>query len=179
MKNLFFFAVVSVMSFILLSCDKTYYIYGDGKDDTEQTDNPDNSQGSGGDDKGQTGGGEFATGDYVDVKTFCNKSISVQIWVRGYIVGAATGANGSIRYEYEPPFSYDTALLLADTPSPSETDDIMSVCLTSGSKSLREKLNLAARPENKGQLIEVFGYRERYLDVPGIKHIDGYTFPVK
>lgn len=179
MKNSLLIIIVIMFSLLFFSCEKSYYVDDDTIDDTEQNDNTDSGHDEEADDEGQTDGGDFATGDYVDVKTFCNNDISVQIWVRGYIVGAATGANNKIRYDYEPPFSYDTALLLSDTPQPADGDDVISVCLTSCSKSIREKLNLVDHPENKGELIEIFGYRESYLKLPGIKHIDGYNFPVK
>ena len=51
-----------------------------------------------------------------------------------------------------------------------------SVCLTSCSKKIREALNLKDHPENHGKVLSVFGFREVYLNLPGIKTIDAYDF---
>lgn len=178
MRNSLLAVVFSIFSLLLASCEKSYYVDDDPTDDTEQNENTGGGQGEDAGDEGQTDEGGFTIGDYVDVETFVNNEISVQVWVSGYIVGAATGAHNSIRYDYEPPFAYDTALLLSDSPQPADGDAVISVCLTSCSKSIREKLNLVNHPENKGRRIEIFGFRETYLKLPGVKHIDGYNFPV-
>ena len=123
--------------------------------------------------------GDFALGDEVDVQTFKTSAIYTQVWVKGYIVGAATGANNRNRYEFGPEFTFDTAILLADTPDASDIDEVISVCLTGGSESRRSKLNLKDHPENKGQRIAVFGFQDRYLGLFGIKTIDAYEFPTE
>lgn len=152
------------------SCEKTDSY--DDEDDTEQGGWQEDDPEYGGDDDDSG----ISLGDVVDVKTFCNTPIYTQVWVEGYIVGAATGAKGKIRYEFEAPFQYDTAILMADEPAVDEDAEFMSVCLTGCSTKLREMLNLASNPENKGKRLRVFGFQETYLKVPGIKTIDGYGF---
>ena len=44
------------------------------------------------------------------------------------------------------------------------------------SKKIREELNLKEHPENCGKVLSVFGFRETYLAIPGIKKIDAYEF---
>lgn len=129
-------------------------------------------------DYGDKGEGDLKVGDTVDVKTFLSAPIYVQIWVKGYIVGAGTGANGKTRYEFEAPFSYDTALLIADDASETDPAKTASICITS-KKKLREVVNLKDNPGNKGKRIAVFGFQEKYLKIPGIKAIDAYEFPSK
>lgn len=115
----------------------------------------------------------------MNVETFISKPIVDQVWVKGYIVGSATGANGKKRYDFEPPFDHDTALLLADDPATADLSHVVSVCLTSCSKKIREELNLKEHPENRGKVLSVFGFRETYLAIPGIKKIDAYEFRIR
>lgn len=173
--------VCAVVDSILFSaCDKPYDDSEEGIDDgTEIIGGTDKDTGSDDEDEGD---GEYdddtgiSFGDVVDVETFISKPIVDQVWVKGYIVGSATGANGKKRYDFEPPFDHDTALLLADDPATADLSHVVSVCLTSCSKKIREELNLKEHPENRGKVLSVFGFRETYLAIPGIKKIDAYEF---
>lgn len=165
------------------SCEKPY---AGGEDDTAETDGlPDNEDDE--DDDGDNGGWidgddgneDLSYSDTVSVTTFRHSAIYTQVWVRGYIVGAATGRNNKIRYEFGPEFTYDTALLLADSPDSDDVDNMISVCLTTCASSLRDKLNLADHPENKGRRIAVFGFQDYYLKMMGVKQIDACDFPVE
>lgn len=171
-----FIVLLHFMAFIISSCDKPYYDSDDENDTNTELvgDSDGDSEGSGQTENDEDYG--ISMGDVVSVETFINTPISSQVWVKGYIVGAATGANGKKRYEFDAPFSYDTALLLADDPTATDLSKVVSVCLTSCSKKLREELNLKAHPENHGKVLSVFGFRETYLAIPGIKTIDGYEF---
>lgn len=170
------------------SCEKAEYSNDDDGtgDVTENVKGTDN-EGDGTDDNGEDTDMEHAGGEdddtplgaTVDVSTFRNTPIYNQVWVVGYIVGAATGANGRTRYDFTPPFDYDTALLLADDPDADTEDETISVCLTGGSKKMRALLNLADNPDNRGQRLAVFGFQAKYLKIPGIKHIDAYVFPAE
>lgn len=184
---------MKVSKFILLlffvaaffpACDKPYGDYEEGEDgsteivdgskDESDSENDGNiDDGSGEDDDG--GDGVYAD-EVVDVETFINTPIVNQVWVKGYIVGAATGASGKKRYDFDKPYDFDTALLLADDPSTDDVSHVISVCLTSCSKKIREALNLKDHPENRGKMLSVYGFREVYLAIPGIKKIDGYEF---
>lgn len=186
MKGINIKAIIILLSmiFVISSCEKAE----DFDDNTTKTESPNggdngNNGGSGGDNTGSDdnneGGnnGGFKSGDVIDVVTFCTNDLRyVQLWVRGYIVGAATGANNKIRYEFEPPFTYDTALLIADSPNYKEGDYLMSVCLTNNAKR-RAELNLKDNESNLGKMIEVLGLQETYLKLPGFKALDNYRFP--
>lgn len=172
MKNLKLSVLLSVFLFVFGACDKPY-----GDEGEENIELPDKNDGT--EDDGGAEDGDISLGDVVDVSTFLNTPIYAQVWVKGYIVGSATGANGKTRYDFEPPFSYDTAILLADKEDADSETEVMSVCLTSCSKKIREKLNLADHPENKGKRLAVFGFQDVYLKIYGIKKIDAYEFPSK
>lgn len=185
MKKLNFVMLSLALLLVCFGCER-----GFDDDDGERTEQNE-GQGDDGDDEGNGGGenagggseddgddseGGISLGDEVSVSTFCNTPIYTQVWVCGYIVGDATGANGKVRYEFEPPFRYDTAILMADTPTADADTEVMSVCLTSCSNKIREELNLASHPENKGRWLRVFGFQDTYLKLPGIKHIDSHNF---
>lgn len=179
-----FIALLLLVAAFFPACDKPYSDYdeeGDGdteivggsKDDTDYGNDDDETCDD--EESGSSDDGVYADG-VVDVETFINTPIVNQVWLKGYIVGSATGANGKKRYDFDAPFSYDTALLLADDPSTTDLSHVVSVCLTSCSKKIRESLNLKEHPENCGKVLSVYGFREVYLAIPGIKKIDGYEF---
>ena len=178
MKKFRFIFMLLLAAFLFPACDKPYDDSENNVDDgTEVVGGSDS--GSDSDDETDSGNDDdtdISLGDVVDVETFISTPIVNQVWVKGYIVGAATGANGKKRYDFEPPFEYDTALLLADDPATADISCVVSVCLTSCSKKIREELNLKDHPENRGKALSVFGFRETYLAVPGIKKIDAYEF---
>lgn len=171
MKRLLITAAMLAAAIAFGSCEKAEI--EKEKEPAGQTDDP-----SGGwlEEVGGEEDDGFETGSVVDVATFRNNDIGRQVWVKGYIVGAATGANNRVRYELEPPFTYDTAILLADDPAETSVDRMISVRLVQGER--RELLNLADHPENRGKRIAVFGLRETYLKMPGIQDIDAYKFPL-
>lgn len=195
MKKYKFFTLLLLAAAIFPACDKPYSDYEEEEDNDKvvvdgSTDKSDSDGGNtdydGGDDgtdggdmdspDDEDGGGGVYVDGIVDVKTFISESIVNQVWLKGYIVGAATGANGKKRYRFEAPYEYDTAILLADSPDETNLENVASVCLTSCSKKIRESLNLKEHPENKGKVLSVFGFREVYLGIPGVKKIDGYEF---
>lgn len=180
MKNLTAFTLVVLLSLTFCACDKPF---SEEDEDTETTvDTTDEDDDSGeygkGDDSGNDDSG-IEMGDTLNVTTFISTPIyNAQVWLKGYIVGCATGANGRRRYETEAPFSYDTSLLIADNPNETDMEKMASICLT-GKKKLREKANLKDNPQNKGKRIAVFGFQDTYLKLFGIKEIDAYEFPAK
>lgn len=180
MKKRLIFLLAVLTALVVCSCEKVYIENDDGSPE-ETVGAGDDSDDDGWDDDGWTaddsltvGDSEFDVGDEVDVATFSTTPIYTQVWVSGYIVGAATGAGGRPEYDFEPPFSYDTAVLLADNPDESDLDKVISVCLTGCAKSLRARVNLKDHPENLGRRLSVFGFQDVYLDLFGIKKIDSY-----
>lgn len=195
MKKYKFIMLLLLAAAVFPACDKPYIEYeeeenkdkvvvesSDDKSDSVDGDADYDDEGSvtdngGNDNQDNEGSGdEFNIGDVVDVETFISTPIVNQIWLKGYIVGAATGANGKKRYDFDAPYEYDTAILLADNPDEADLEHVASVCLTSCSKKIREALNLKDHPENRGKTLSVFGFREVYLNLPGIKKIDAYDF---
>lgn len=195
MKKYKFIVLLLLAAAVFPACDKPYIEYeeeenkdkvvvesSDDKSDSVDGDADYDDEGgvtdNGGNDNqdNEGSGDEFDIGDVVDVETFISTPIVNQIWLKGYIVGAATGANGKKRYDFDAPYDYDTAILLADTPDEADLEHVASVCLTSCSKKIREALNLKDHPENRGKTLSVFGFREVYLNLPGIKKIDAYEF---
>ncbi len=161
------------MLFITLAFDSCEKFNLDDEDTKTENKNNENDDSNGNESEQE----EPVFGETIDVNTFCNTAIYDQVWVRGYVVGAATGAKGKYTYEFDAPFSFDTALLLADEENVDSCSDVMSVCLTTCSKKTRQALNLVDNPENKGRIIEVFGFQEVYLKIPGMKTLDAYRFP--
>lgn len=156
-----------------------------GKDDGESDNNNDDSDISGEDDT--PSGGEdndnteepddtgYQTGDIVSVSEFLKKDIHCEVWVVGRIVGACTRSK---KYaEFEAPFSHSQAILIADNPDEEDSNNVISVCLTTN-KEMRNNLNLVDNPLNKNQYVMIFGFRENYLGFLGIKKPYGYKFPV-
>lgn len=115
----------------------------------------------------------ISTGDTVSVSDFLTKKISGGVNVEGYIV--ASCVQNIKNADFDAPFKGATALLMADDPDERNTDNVISIQLKSGSK-MREELNLEDHPENKGKRLRVFGYRNTYLGITGIKDIASGMF---
>ncbi|WP_288330311.1 DUF6359 domain-containing protein [Segatella buccae] len=116
----------------------------------------------------------FYTGDTVTVTDFLSYSISVQVWVKGYIVGSC--ASKLANADFSAPFEGASALLLAASPQETEATRCVTIQLKSGS-SLRKRFNLVNHPELKGRQAAFFGIRETYLGQPGIKGATSYWGP--
>lgn len=87
------------------------------------------------------------------------------VWVHGYIVGAC---KRSIKQaEWEAPFTYDSAILLADDPEETEPENVISIQMVN--KQMKEEISLAANPQNYGKHIAFFGIKQKYLGIPGMK----------
>ena len=119
------------------------------------------------------GDSEIGTGDVISVTDFINKSLSGGVWVEEYIVGSCT--RNISNADFTAPFSGASALLLADDPEETNTDNVIAIELKSGS-NIRKAANLEDHPENKGKRLKVFGYRENYLGIIGIKNISSNMF---
>lgn len=167
MKKLAILTFLLSATISLNSCEKAEL--ENGKEPEEQ------HTGDGGGWIEEVGDGEddgFDTGSVVDVATFRNNTIGRQVWLKGYIVGAATGARNKKKYEFEPPFTLHTAILLADDPAETSTDNVVPIQLQQ--QKYRAMLNLEDNPDNKGRRIAIFGLQEEYLGMPGIKTIDAF-----
>lgn len=169
MKRLKIITLILSAAISLSSCEKVEL-----ENEKEQTTQPDDDSGGWIE---EVGGGEddgFPTGSVVDVATFRSNDIGRQVWVKGYIVGAATGANNKIRYQFEPAFTYPTAILMADDPAETDFNNVIAIQLHQ--QKYRAILNLKDNPGNKGRRIAIFGIQKTYLGIPGIKDIDALEF---
>lgn len=171
MKLIKFFMTLLLSCLLLYSCEKPY-----SEEDTTPNINTGGNNKPSGDDNdpdGNTGTGEYSTGDVVTVKEFIEKEINCQVFVVGYIVGDCTKSISNANFEQ--PFTQPQALLIADDMNENSTDKVASIQLKSGSR-WRSELNLEDNPKLHRRKVMVFGFKERYLGVPGIKSIDAFEF---
>ena len=90
------------------------------------------------------------------------------VWVWGYIVGGDLTSTG---INYEVPFSKNSNLAIAASPSCRTRTECMSVELASGS-DIRETVNLVDHPAMLGHKIYIQGtVKESYFGMPGLKSI--------
>ncbi|GAA2992036.1 DUF6359 domain-containing protein [Prevotella corporis] len=150
--------------FVVLSCSRVELeeVDGGGKQPTETTDddgdydveddeNPDKF---------------FSVADFMS-HDFGDKSV----WVVGYIVGDCT--KNIKNAEWEKPFTYDTAILLADESGETDSEKVIAIQLRAG--ELRELFSLHLNPDNYGRKVCFYGTKQKYLGVPGMKNdIGGY-----
>ncbi len=100
---------------------------------------------------------------------------SKDVWVKGYIVGVATGT-GKIRFE--GPYDRETNIVLGGKSATSDPDHCLSVELKSG--SIRDELNLCTNPELEGRQIYIKGdLVSAYYGIPGLKNVSEYQFSGK
>ena len=94
------------------------------------------------------------------------------VWVKGYIVGCATGSG---KYEFDAPFSRATNLLLGLRSGTADGQWCISVELKS--KKIREALNLADNPELDGRYVYIKGdLVSSYYGLPGLKNVSEYQW---
>nr|WP_263324798.1 5'-nucleotidase C-terminal domain-containing protein [Neobacillus sp. Marseille-Q6967] len=87
--------------------------------------------------------------------------------VKGYIVGYTTGTNS---VDFEAPFSADTNLAIADSPTETDLSKIMPVELLRSPSSIRTTFGLMSNPENIGKEIVVYNANiTAYFLKPGLK----------
>lgn len=92
------------------------------------------------------------------------------VWVRGYIVGVATGTG---KIDFEPPFDKNTNIILGLRSASSDKSYCLSVELKSG--AIRDELNLVDHPELLGRHIYMKGdLVSAYYGIPGLKNLEEY-----
>jgi hypothetical protein len=114
--------------------------------------------------------------NYSTVAEAIDAEIGSYLCVRGYIV--ASTQRSIKNADFEAPFEGSTAIVLADKMDEEDTmfdyDEVLPVCLTDCSKGIRNALNLPDNPGNKNRLVYIYGTKERYLYVPGLKNVQQY-----
>lgn len=151
----------------------------DGEDDTSLDDRttPYEEPYTGGDDADEGDNNDSTHGrsedDALTVVEFLSASTSKGFFVNGYIIG--TCKQNISNADFDPPFTYSSALLLADTPNERDFNKIMSLELKSGS-NIREALDLTKHPELYQQKLQVFGYVTTYLGIKGMKGVSTWHY---
>ena len=93
------------------------------------------------------------------------------VWVWGYIVGGDLTSTG---INFDVPFSKNSNLAIAASPSCRTRTECMSVELASGS-DIRESVNLVDHPETLGAKIYIQGtVKESYFGLPGLKSVKAF-----
>lgn len=93
-------------------------------------------------------------------------------WVQGYIVGVIETTADPFVASFEPPFTTNSNLLIADSPNETNQSKCLTVQLPAG--AIRDALNLVTKPENQGKQVMLYGNLEAYFSQPGIKSLTGY-----
>lgn len=163
MKHIIF----ALFSLLLFSCEKAFTEDVEPEEKTEPKEElPDMGEVSDDEDVDTTNYRRYVH----TVREFINSSRTGQIWVEGYIVGVCT--RNIANADFIPPFDDVPGLLLADDKN--ETDISQVITIKLHNQTIRGKLNLKDNPSNKGRRLRVFGVRQTYLSVIGIKTIDAY-----
>ena len=92
------------------------------------------------------------------------------VWVRGYIVGVATGSKKIV---FGGPYNKNSNLILGPSDTTTVREHCLAVQLPAG--SLRDALNLLDHSDLTGQEIYVRGdLVDAYYGIPGLKSPRGY-----
>lgn len=175
MKIVKIFAVFALLS--LSSCEKPQGVLDEDSD--EKTSEV--GTGSNPEEDGENGGWyesnpyygkEYQNGDTVNVMKFAHSDFEGQVWVKGYVIGCATGSGG-YSYQLSSPYMYETAILVGDSRWKRSLDNAVAIQLPSGSR-IRKDLNLKSNPLLDGVTIAVKGEKTTYLKLPGMKKISAY-----
>ena len=102
-------------------------------------------------------------------------------WIRGYIVGSANIASGSIandsQISWGPEFTYNenmTNFILADNENERDINKCVVVYLPSNAESGIRSINLKDHPENLYKVLKVKGNLQPYLGKSGMKNTNEY-----
>ncbi len=107
-----------------------------------------------------------------DVLTAREKTGNKDVWVRGYIVGCASGSSS---YQFEPPFTKDSNILIGLRSNSREKEYLLAVELRAG--ALREELNLMTNEKLLGMPVYIKGdLVAAYYGIPGLKNTTEYQF---
>lgn len=96
------------------------------------------------------------------------------VYIKGYIVGAVNDKSWTAAStEWAAPFTLNTNILIADSPTENDWTKCVAVQLPSG--SVRDGLNLVANPGNLGKQATLLGNVEKYFGKPGFKGVTSFT----
>ena len=190
-----FFLLITVVVLSFVSCEKTPY--EEEVEDNTELSGGDASDNSGSDNSDSDGEEDWEDSDndsdtpYVDpdvtdgndnnsdgnkdrevtVTEFINEKSLSGVNVTGYIVAACAKSKNNAKFM--PPFTGQTAVLLADNPNETNVEKTIAIQLKSGTE-IRKTVNLEEHPENHKKRLRVFGYRTDYLGLKGIKDVGSW-----
>ena len=108
--------------------------------------------------------------DAYDVSEAREHPGETDVWVQGYIVGAAAGSKKLV---FGGPYTKNTNLILGLRDTTAVKDDCLSVQLPAG--EIRDALNLVDHPELAGQQLYIKGdLVDAYFGIPGLKSPSEY-----
>lgn len=174
-KTKFSTAFLLFLCLLISSCGKTFL--EEAEEEKERTEHISSSESE--EDSSSSGGsytpdtsGKGELENPLTVAEFLNSSLGDRdVWVCGYIVGDCTRAIKNA--EWEAPFSYDTAVLIADVKGETDPEKVMPVQLITS--SMKKEIGLKSNPQNHGKKMMVRGQKQTYLGIFGIKKfIMGY-----
>lgn len=168
--NILLTAFLTLSFSVFTSCSKSEYY----DETTPKEQNQDNGKGqstsNGDDNDNNSGNKDNESKDVLTVEEFINSQPSEGVYVEGYIIGDCTKA---FKYaEFEPPFTHEQAVLIADNTDERNKDYIVAVQLPSGTK--RKDLNLVDHPEYLHRKVVLCGSWARYLYMDGLKNLYYY-----
>ncbi len=121
--------------------------------------------------------------DATDTKTALEEDVWVKAFIVGYINGSSLSA-ATAMFTADAPEGTDkegkpltvtaSNILVANANSASAVADVIPVQLPNG--AVREGLNLGANPSNLGQQVWLHGDIIKYMGMPGLKNVDGFSF---
>lgn len=123
----------------------------------------------------QTGGNPEGSGTFDDpynVASGIAVNSGVNKWVEGYIVGVMETDVDPFTANFEGSWRTNSNMIISDNPDETNLNNCLIVQLPIG--PIREALNLATNPGNKGKLVKVLGNLEPYFSQAGIKSLTGY-----
>lgn len=169
---------------LICSCDKVVLSSDDSKEnnepstkvDPEPTDTTDSTSGGGAtdstsDDDDGTSEGGHETGDTVSVSEFISCHIGKEVFIVGYIVGTCYKNHDNTTFQ--PPFSHDSSILMADNPKERDPEKMIAIKLSS---SLKNDFSLKLHPQNLGKKVFVFGNKKTYLKFCGLQTCGSHGF---
>lgn len=123
----------------------------------------------------QTGGNPEGSGTFDDpynVASGIAVNSGVNKWVEGYIVGVMETDVDPFTANFEGSWRTNSNMIISDNPDETNLNNCLIVQLPIG--PIREALNLATNPGNKGKLVKVLGNLEPYFSQAGIKSLTGF-----
>lgn len=94
------------------------------------------------------------------------------VWVEGYLVGVYETTMDPFTPTYIPPFSTNSNVLIASSPSATSLSGCLVIQLPGG--NVRNAINLVNHSANLGKKIKLRGNLTKYFSVPGMRDTDGY-----